>query len=142
MKKQKKNLLAISNISIAILFLIILLLSKLSDNVIYLMMMTLMVGWAIPYFVLLITGIAMFKNNHPKLSLVFNLCCILLNIVLIIFCIKLYDKYFLVLIIEYGVMMLWSILNFIYYFMYIKKHPNLENEKIKKEKKENNGAIV
>lgn len=115
MKKRKKNQLAFLNIFISILFLILLLCSKLSDNITYLMMMTILVGWALPYFVLLITGIAMFKKLHPKLGLLFNLCSIFLNIGLLIFCFKLYDKYFLVLIIEYGIMLIINIINVIYY---------------------------
>lgn len=142
MKKFKKNILAYSNIIISLLFLIIFSFSIISDNVIYLMFITLFIGWAIPYFVLIITGISMLKKHRPKLSLIFNLCNLIITLILLNLCLSYYDKYLLVLIIEYSIIILISLINIIYYRLYLKRHPNLENERIKKLKKENNGAIL
>lgn len=142
MKKFKKNILAYSNIIISLLFLIIFSFSIISDNVIYLMFITLFIGWAIPYFVLIITGISMLKKHRPKLSLIFNLCNLIITLILLNLCLSSYDKYLLVLIIEYSIIILISLINIIYYRFYLKRHPNLENERIKKLKKENNGAIL
>lgn len=142
MPKKNKNILAYLNIVISIIFLAILSFSVISDNVIYLILMTLFIGWAIPYFVLIITGISMFNNHHPKLGLVFNICNFIITIILLLICLNVYDKYLLVLIIEYSCMNIISLINNIYYRFYLKNHPNPEIIKIKKIKKENNGAIV
>jgi len=142
MKKIKANKLPFLNIITSLVFLAILIFSKLSENVIYLMMMTLLIGWAIPYFVILLTGLSMLRKKFYKLGLIFNICNILLIIMLIIFCIRLFDKYFIILIVEYSIILIISIINIIFYIKYLKKHPNLENIAIKKAKKENNGAVL
>lgn len=140
--KRSKNILAYLNIIISLILLTILLFCVISDNVIYVMIMTLFIGWAIPYFVLIITGIVMIKNSHHRLGLISNLCCLILSIILIILCIKQFDKYMISLIIEYTIIIVFSIINTISYIKYLKSHPNLETKKIKEIKNKNNGAIV
>ena len=130
----KDNLLSILNIIVSIISIIFLLFTKLSENVIYLMM--------IPYIVPLITGLSLLNKSHYKLSLVFNIVSLLLCIMLLVFTIRLFDKKFMVFLIEYSIFILLHIINIIYYIKYLKKHPNLEYKKIKKIKKENNGIIV
>lgn len=142
MKKIKENLLPLLNIVSSLIMFIILLFSELNENVMYIMIMTLIVGWAIPYCVLLITGLSMLYSKKHYLTLIFNIVNILLCIFLLFFIIKLYDKTLLVLLIEYIITIIFSTINIIYYIIYIKKHPDIESQKIKKLKKENNGAIV
>lgn len=142
MKKIKENILPIINIIIPIIAFVILLFTKLSENTMYFMVMSLVVGWIVPYFVLLITGLSMFQNRHPKLSLVFNIVNLLLTIMLIVFVIRLYDKYFLVFLIEYIVILLIAIANIVYFITFIKNNKDEEIENIKKIKKDNNGIIV
>lgn len=142
MKKIKKNLLPLLNIVSSLIMFIILLFSELNENVMYIMIMTLIIGWAIPYCVLLITGLSMLYSKKHYLTLIFNIVNILLCIFLLFFIIKLYDKTLLVLLIEYIITIIFSTINTIYYIIYIKKHPDIESQKIKKLKKENNGAIV
>lgn len=138
----KDNLLAILNITVSIISVIFLLFTKLSENVIYLMMISVFIGWVIPYIVPLITGLSLLNKSHYKLSLVFNIVSLLLCIMLLVFTIRLFDKKFMVFLIEYSIFILLHIINIIYYIKYLKKHPNLEYKKIKKIKKENNGIIV
>lgn len=142
MKLIKKHLLSIINIIIPIILLVILLFSKLNENIMYLMMITVLIGWIIPYFVLIITGLSLIKNNKPKLTLIFNVVNIFLTIMIFIFLIRLYDKTFLIMVISYVIIFIISIINTIYILNYIKKNPNPENIEIKKIKKNNNGAIV
>lgn len=142
MKKIKENLLPLLNIVSSLIMFIILLFSELNENVMYIMIMTLIIGWAIPYCVLLITGLSMLYSKKHYLTLIFNIVNILLCIFLLFFIIKLYDKTLLVLLIEYIITIIFSTINIIYYIIYIKKHPDIESQKIKKLKKENNGAIV
>ena len=40
----------------------------------YLMMITVLIGWIIPYFVLIITGLSLIKNNKPKQDTIFISC--------------------------------------------------------------------
>lgn len=144
MKNKKETILLFSNLLIPIILFIILLFSKLSDNTMYFMIMSIMIGWLIPYIVLLITGLSFINIKHPKITLIFNFVNILLCIMLLFLIINIYDKKFIVFIIEYSIIMLTSIINVIYLFIYIKKHPVIDTEKeeIKRIKKENNGAIV
>lgn len=130
------------NIILPIIMFILLLVVKLSETTVYLFVMTLIIGWALPYFVLLITGFAQVKNLFHKLGLTLNIISIPLCILMLYLVISIYEPKQLIFVIEYSIILIMNILNSIYYIKYIKTHPNEENERIKKIKKENNGAIV
>jgi hypothetical protein len=136
------NKLKILNILLPILMFILLLVFKLSDKTIYLFVMTLIIGWALPYFVLLITGFAQVKNLFHKLGLTLNIISIPLCILMLYLVISIYEPKQLIFIIEYSIILIMNILNIIYYIKYLKAHPDEEIEKIKKAKKNNNGAVV
>lgn len=136
------NKLKLINILLPLVLFTILLFSKLSENTVYIFIMTLFIGWAIPYFVLLITGFAQLKNIFHKLGLTINIISVPMCILLLYLVTTLYDKKLLIFIIDYIIILIMNILNIIYYIKYIKSHPDEENERIKKIKKENNGAIV
>ncbi len=140
MKLESK--LKVLNIILPIVMFLLLLVFKLSDKTIYIFVMTLIIGWALPYFVLLVTGFAQVKNMFHKMGLTLNILSIPMCILLLLLVIRLYEPKQLIFIIEYIIILIMNILNIIYYIKYIKTHPNLENERIKKIKKENNGAIV
>jgi amino acid transporter len=136
------NKLKILNILLPILMFILLLVFKLSEKTIYLFVMTLIIGWALPYFVLLITGFAQVKNLFHKLGLTLNILSIPLCIIMLFLIISIYEPKQLIFIIEYSIIIIMNILNIIYYAKYLKDHPDEEIEKIKKAKKNNNGAVV
>lgn len=136
------NKLKVINILLPIVLFLILLFSKLSEKTVYIFVMTLFIGWALPYFVLLITGFAQVKNLFHKLGLTLNIISVPMSILLLYLVITIYDKKLLIFIIEYIIIIVMNILNIVYYIRYIKSHPNEENERIKRIKKENNGAIV
>ena len=136
------NKLKVINILLPIVLFIILLFSKLSEKTVYIFVMTLFIGWALPYFVLLITGFAQVKNLFHKLGLILNVISVPMSILLLYLVITIFDKRLLIFVIEYIIIIVMNILNIIYYIRYIKSHPNEENERIKRIKKENNGAIV
>ena len=136
------NKLKILNILLPILMFILLLVFKLSEKTIYLFVMTLIIGWALPYFVLLITGFAQVKNLFHKLGLTLNILSIPLCIIMLFLVISIYEPKQLIFIIEYSIIIIMNILNIIYYVKYLKDHPDEEIEKIKKAKKNNNGAVV
>jgi amino acid transporter len=148
---MKNKILPLINIIVSIILGIILLLADLSENTMYIMIMTLIIGWAIPYIVLLVTGISMVYNYKPKLSLTLNIINVILCIVLLLYITSIYDKKMIVFLITYIIIGIISIVNSIYYIIYIKNDQERinnkirrknEKEKIKKIKKENNGAIV
>ncbi len=148
---KKINILQLLNIIVPIILFCILLFSKISETAIYIMVMTVIIGWVIPYTVLLVTGLSMIHNKQPKLTLTFNIVGSLLSILLIILCTYLYDKNMLILIVEYSIILLLNIINIIYYINYLKKNPKLNAKKLKKKKEsleikeikeKNNGAIV
>lgn len=136
------NKLKILNILLPILMFILLLVFKLSEKTIYLFVMTLIIGWALPYFVLLITGFAQVKNLFHKLGLTLNILSIPLCIIMLFLVISIYEPKQLIFIVEYSIIIIMNILNIIYYAKYLKDHPDEEIEKIKKAKKNNNGAVV
>lgn len=136
------NKLKVINILLPIVLFLILLFSKLSEKTVYIFVMTLFIGWALPYFVLLITGFAQVKNLFHKLGLILNVISVPMSILLLYLVITIYDKKLLIFVIEYIIIIVMNILNIIYYIRYIKSHPNEENERIKRIKKENNGAII
>ena len=105
--------------------------------------MSLFVGWAIPFLSLIISGITIAISKHIKLTLVFDILTICLAAFLLSLIMSIYDKNFLILVIEYIFIIVLNIINIIYLIIYIKKHPDLELRKIKEAKnKSKNGAIV
>ena len=140
-----KKVLSILDIIIPIILLIILLFAKLSENTVIIITLTLFIGWVIPFFINIITGIILLKNSHQRLGLIANFLNIILNIILIIIIIRIMDKGIIIFLIEYIILLILSILNYISLKRYLKKHPSkskLENNNIKEKKKKNNGAIV
>lgn len=147
MNKIKKYFLPLFNIILALSLFVILLFTNLSENIMYIMIMTLFIGWLIPYIVLLITGISLLHLKKVKLTLIFNIMNILMCLMIIILIIYLYDNKLIIPLIEYIIIAITSIINTIYLIFYLKKHPvknesKEESKKIKQIKKENNGAIV
>lgn len=147
MKKIKRRILGIINIILPIILGIILLFADLSESVIYIMVMTLIIGWAIPFAVPIVTGLTIIYRKQPKLALIFNIVNLLLCTMIILLCIYLYDKKMLTMIIDYSIIGLLSIINIIYFIIYLKKHHKKNNLKeeykeIKRIKEKNNGAIV
>ena len=147
MKKIKRRILGIINIILPIILGIILLFADLSESVIYIMVMTLIIGWAIPFAVPIVTGLTIIYRKQPKLALIFNIVNLLLCIMIILLCIYLYDNKMLTMIIDYSIIGLLSIINIIYFIIYLKKHHKKNNLKeeykeIKRIKEKNNGAIV
>ena len=138
-----KKILALINIIIPIISFILLFFFDYSDNIIYIILMTLFIGWIIPYLNLLITGIAILNDSHYKLARIFNIFIIILNIIIIFFIISLYEKKFLLMIIEYSIFIVISIINVIYFHKKVKSDTTEleEDQKIKKIKKETDGVI-
>ncbi len=146
---KNKNLLPFINIVVPIIMFILVLFSKLSDNMIYVMIMTIIIGWFIPYIVLLVSGISMIRGLKEKLILIFNILNILVCLMDIILSIILYDYKMLIIIIEYVIMMIISIANVLVLFKKVRKSQQEkrkmieeENKILKEEKNKNNGALV
>lgn len=139
-----KKILSIINIILPIILFSLLFLFDYSDNIIYIIIMSLFVGWIIPYINLMITGLSVMIDNHHKLSLVFNILNILLNALLIFLIALIYEKKFLIMIVEYAIMLILSIINTIYFKKKVDEDSITEKKeyaKIKKIKKENDGII-
>jgi amino acid transporter len=140
-----KKALSIIDIITPIILLIILLFAKLSENTVIVITLTLFIGWVIPFFINIITGIILLKNSHQRLGLIANLLNIILTLILIILVIRIMDKGTMIFLIEYIILIVLSILNYISLRSYLKNHPSkskLEKNSIKEKKKKNNGAIV
>ena len=138
---MKKNWLVILNISLSIILFGVLLFWNIGDKFMYIMALTAVIGWFMPYLVLLITGITMYRNILQKCSLIFNFVSILLCIVIIYFVVKIIEKSFIIMIVEYSIIIIMNIINIIWIIKEIKNKIDKEYEEIKKIKKENNGII-
>ncbi len=140
---NKHNLLVPINIIIPIiLFIIFNLTTKIDKQIISIITITLFIGYLMPYFVLLITGISMLTKTHYRLSLIINISNIILSLIFVILIASVINKNLIVMLITYIIIAIISIINIIYLIIYFKKHPNIENIRIKEKKQKNNGAIV
>lgn len=146
---KNKNLLPFINIIVPIILFIIVLFSKLSNNMMYVMIMTIIIGCFIPYIVLLVSGISMIRGLKERLILIFNILNILVCLMDIVLSIILYDHKMLIIIIEYVIMMIISIVNVLVLFKKVRKLKQdkrkmikEENKILKEEKNKNNGALV
>ncbi len=144
-----KKVLSGINILISLIAIVSLFVFKMSDNVVYIMMMTAMIGWIIPYFGPLITGLAILNESHYKRALILNIVSILMIIFILIMIRILYDKKMSVMLITYLVLLVINIINVIYIGRIVKKdyddnkdQRRKDKELLKKKKEENNGAIV
>jgi len=129
------------NIVIPLIMLVILLCTNIGDNFIYIMTLTLIIGWLIPYLTLLLTGVCMYLETHTKLSLIINILNILTTLFIIILLIKIFEKSFIIILIEYIIIFILSIINIIILYKNINKGIKEYSKEIKKIKKENNGII-
>ena len=139
-----KRLLSITNLLIPIILFPLLYVFNPSENFTYIMIMTLFIGWLLPYISLIITGISLLRVEHNKLTLVFNIFNVFLNILLIFLICLIFEKSFIIFIIEYSIILIISIINIIY----LKKQVDIdtieekqEYKKIKQIKKETDGVI-
>ncbi len=140
---NKPNQLTLLNIIIPIiLFIILNFTTKIDEQIISIITITLFIGYLMPYFVLLITGICMLTKTHYRLSLIINILNIILSLMFIILIASIINKNLIVMLITYIIIAINSIINIIYLIVYFKKYPNLENIRIKEKKQKNNGAIV
>lgn len=139
MKHEKK--LIVINILIPILLFVLLLFTNVSENFYNIITFTFVIGWALPYLVLILTGLAIFNKSHKKMSLTINIINLLLTLMLIIFVICLFDKDLIIVLVEYILIMLISLINVIALFKHIKANPDPEMDEITRTKKANNGII-
>lgn len=140
-----KNKLALLNILLPIIMLAILLFAKLSENTVIIITLTLFIGWVIPYFICILSGIIIYRNTHQRLGFIVNNLNLLLLLILMTFCIRIFDKKILIFIIEYSILIIISFINITRFLKYIKAHPSkskIEKKEIKEKKQKNNGAIV
>lgn len=140
--KKEKILALINVLTPIILYIVSLLTTELDQTLLFILILTLGIGFIMPFISLLITGICIFNKSHYKLSLVLNILNIPLTLFIITLLILVITKNYISFIISFGIIAIISIINTIYDIKYIKAHPNLETQLIKKEKKRNNGAIV
>ena len=109
-----RKILGISDIVLSIVGFVILHFIDVSPIFSTIMMLSLFVGWIMPYIGLILSGIGILIHTRYKINIVFNVFNILLCLLMIFLVVKIYNKTFLVFIIEYGIMIVMSILNIIY----------------------------
>ena len=139
MKKEK--VLMLTNIILPLILFAILLFAELSEKLMSIIALTLIIGWALPYFVLIITGLSIYNKSHKKLGLTLNILNIILLIFLIILISSIIEKKLVLILVEYILMLIISLINSITFIIYLRKNRDPEIDKIIKTKKENNGII-
>ena len=139
MKKEK--VLMLTNIILPLILFAILLFAELSEKFMSIISLTLIIGWALPYFVLIITGLSIYNKSHKKLGLTLNILNIILLIFLIILISSIIEKKLVLILVEYILMLIISLINkygvFLAFYMAdeerISKLTPLESENIKKQ---------
>lgn len=139
MKKEK--ILMLTNIILPLILFAVLLFTNLSEKFMSIISITIIIGWALPYFVLILTGLSIYNKSHKKLGLTLNILNIILLTFLIILISSIIEKQLIIILIEYILMLIVSIINTIIFTIYLRKHRDPEIDKIIKTKKENNGII-
>ena len=144
-----KKVFSVINILSVVVMLFVLLFMKLSDNMVYIMTMSFGLGWLIPYIVLFISGVMLYKDLCNKKFLIGNILSICMDIYLLVLMISIYDKGMLGNVIEYGIIMVINIINCVIGFKDVrkvyKKNKEIndkESTEIKDIKQSNTGAIV
>ena len=143
--RNMKKKIAYLDIFMPLILLGVLLFAKLSDNTVVLLIISGLIGWVIPFFITIISGIIILKDTHQRLGIIANFLSIILTIILIIFVIRLIELKMIIFLVEYSILLLLNIINFLYFKKYRKDHPDakaLEKKEIKEKKAKNNGAIV
>ena len=143
-----KKILSITNILLPIIFFAVLQFNTMSPSFVNIMTMTLLIGWALPFFFPIITGICLLKSSHHKLSITINILNFILTILIILLISIIYDSHLLLVLIFYSILSLLNIINVIFIFKDYRIKTTQEREFIKEEKinikklkKENNGII-
>ena len=113
---MKRKILGSLEIIASLIMLAILLFNKISDNAYFFIMITVFIGWVIPYFITILSGITILKDSHHKLNIISNILNIILLGVLLFFLIKLYDKGFIIFLVEYIIMI---VITNIQYFLFV-----------------------
>ena len=138
---KNENKLILLNTLIPIILFIILLFLKISESFINIMTLTLFIGWAIPYIVLILTGISILNRSHKKIALTINILNIILTLILIILILSIINKLLIGLLIEYIIIFIITIINVTSLAKYLKENPDPELDEISRTKKANNGII-
>lgn len=145
---MKNKIWGIINILLSITLFIILLFKDISVQFVNIITFSLFIGWLFPYVTLLTNGLCILAKINNKIVINFNIISFILNILLIIFVIILYDNKLLTVLIEYILIAIVNLINIIInIIIYQKRHKGLK-AKLKKEyleikeiKKKNNGII-
>ena len=70
---MKRKILGLTELTITFIMILILLFNNISDNAYYFIMITVFIGWAIPYLMAILSAIAIFKDSHHRLTIVSNI---------------------------------------------------------------------
>lgn len=109
-----RKILGILDILVAIISFIVLEFSNTDKIFSTIMLLTLFVGWILPYIALLLSGIGILIHTKYLINLIFNILNILLTMIILFLCISVYNKNLLLVIIEYSIIIVFSIINIIY----------------------------
>lgn len=140
---MKRKILALLNIIIPILSLILIYFNtNIDEALLYIIVLTLVIGFIMPFFVLLVTGLTILNESHQKITIIANILSIILNIILIYLLIITLNKNLILVLVTFIIILLLNIINIIYLTKYIKNNPKDEDIDIKKHKDNNNGAII
>ena len=145
---MKNKIWAIINIISPIIMFIILVNNNMSEKFVNIITLSLFIGWIFPFLNLLINGLSMLIKINTKMSIFFNIISFILNILLIIAVVLLYDKNLITILIEYIIIAIINLVNIIInIYKYHQENKNVkrllkeEYSKIKQIKKNNNGII-
>lgn len=138
---MKNKIYGIFEIVISLIMVAIIIMSKIGPNFIYIITLTLLIGWILPFFTVFISGISYLIKNNYRLFLIMNIFGSLTCLVFFFLLGKIYDKTFLILIIEYSICFIICLFNIFITIKKIRKEEEKEIKQIKEIKDKNNGIV-
>ena len=112
-----RRIIGILNIVLGSCLLILLHFIDVPDVFSSIMVMSLFVGWIFPYIALIIIGIGILIKSNYLITLLFSIINILVIIFMIFLVGRVYSSKFLIVIIEYIIMLVLTIVNIVYLIM-------------------------
>ena len=127
--KLFRKIIGILNIVLGIVLLIVLHFVDVSDKFSSIMLMSLFIGWIFPYIALIIVGIGILIHSDFIITIIFNIINILVLIFMLFLVIKVYDSKLLLVLTEYIIMLVVSVINMIYLII---NREEIEEESLKR----------
>lgn len=109
-----RKIVGIGSIVLGIVLLVLLYFVEVPDKFSSIMLMSLFIGWIFPFIALILSGIGILIHSNYLVTLIFNIINILVLLFMIFLVGKIYSSKFLIILIEYIIMLGITIADIVY----------------------------